>query len=582
MFDLRANPFYLDDKAVQWVESTLQHMSLQEKIGQLFCIPGVSTDPAVLQRLTRDMGIGGIMYRTMSGSEVQSAHRVLQQCAKIPLLTAANLESGGIGIAAEGTAYASPMQVAATDDDELAFALGKISCGEGAAVGCNWSFAPVVDIDMNFRNPITNLRTFGSDPDRVIRMAKRYMDAAREEGVAVSVKHFPGDGVDERDQHLLTSVNSLSAEDWDSTYGRVYKALIDHGAQTVMAAHIALPAWSKALNPELGDRPIPASLSKELVQGLLRERLGFNGLVVTDASQMVGFTTALPRQDAIPGCIAAGCDMILFTKNVEEDIAYLIEGYNRGTLTEDRLNEAVARILAVKASLRLHEKQASGTLVPEPEALTVLRSERAIRWSEACADRSITLVKNVGNLLPISSSRHRRVYLNVLASEDRMDNPLRQKLKMMFEQEGFEVCLRNRDFNVDMGAFLAGQPDARTMEVIEEIGAKVADFKNKFDLAIYVADLQAASNTTVIRLSWKVLGGMGDDAPWFAAEVPTLFISLGNPYHLLDVPMVKAFVNAYSDSDFVLDSLIEKLMGRSPFKGKSPVDAFCGRTDLGW
>lgn len=248
---LKAKPFNLDDKGIQWVEDKLEGMTLEEKIGQLFCLPGFSTDKNVLEMLTQKVGIGGIMYRPADGITVQEAHRTLQNSSRIPLLVAANLEAGGTGIVLEGTNFAKPLQVAATDDAELGYALGKISCSEGAAVGCNWSFAPVVDIDMNFRNPITNLRTFGDNPDRVIKMAKGYMDAAKEEGVAVSIKHFPGDGVDERDQHLLTSVNTLSVEEWDKTFGKVYQELIDYGAQTVMVGHIALPAYSKKLNPEL-------------------------------------------------------------------------------------------------------------------------------------------------------------------------------------------------------------------------------------------------------------------------------------------------------------------------------------------
>ncbi|MEH7493842.1 glycoside hydrolase family 3 protein [Neobacillus niacini] len=577
--DLKANPFNLDDKGIAWVEDTLKGMTLEEKIGQLFCLPGFTTDKNVLEMLTQKVGIGGVMFRPENGKTVQEAHRTLQNSSKIPLLIAANLEAGGIGLVSEGTNFAKPLQVGATDDPEMGYALGKISCSEGAAVGCNWSFAPIVDIDMNFRNPITNLRTFGDNPDRVIKMAKRYMDAANEEGVAVSIKHFPGDGVDERDQHLLTSVNTLSVEEWDSTFGKVYQELIDYGAQTVMVGHIAQPAYAKKLNPALSGKPVPASLSKELVTGLLRNQLGFNGLVITDASQMLGYTTGMKREDAVPTAIAVGCDMFLFTKNMEEDIEFMFKGYHKGIITDERLNEAVTRILATKAALKLHEKQASNTLVPGEEALSLLKTDKHIEWAKECADKGITLVKNNDGLLPLTKNKYKRVYLNVLERNDDINSPLRTKIKSMLENEGFEVDLRNRDFNIDVEAFMAGNIDARTMEVMQEIGAKVSDFTSKYDLAIYVANFETASNNTVIRIDWKGLAGMGDDAPWFTSEIPIVFISLANPYHLLDAPMVQAYVNAYTNNEFVLESLIDKLMGRSEFKGKSPVDAFCGRED---
>jgi beta-N-acetylhexosaminidase len=233
------------------------------------------------------------------------------------------------------------------------------------------------------------------------------------EGVAVSIKHFPGDGVDELDQHLLTSVNTLSVEEWDSTFGKVYQQLIDYGAQTVMVGHIALPAYAKKLNPALSGKPVPASLSKELVTELLRNKLGFNGLVITDASQMLGYTTGMKREDAVPTSIAVGCDMFLFTKNMEEDIEFMFKGYHKGIITDERLDEAVTRILATKAALKLHEKQASNTLVPGEEALSLLKNDQHIEWAKECADKGITLVKNNDSLLPLTKNKYKRVYLNV-------------------------------------------------------------------------------------------------------------------------------------------------------------------------
>ena len=206
---------------------------------------------------------------------MQSTHRYLQEHSKIPLLIGANLEDGGCGIAVDGTQYGKQMQVAATGDVTDAYRLGKVSCSEGAAVGCNWAFAPVVDIDGNWRNPITNVRTYGDDPERVLNCGLQYMKAAKEENVLVAVKHFPGDGCDEVDQHILTSVNSLSCEEWDETYGKIYQGMIDAGAQTVMVGHIAQPAYQKKYNPDFPHKLIPATISPELLKGLLRQKLGF-------------------------------------------------------------------------------------------------------------------------------------------------------------------------------------------------------------------------------------------------------------------------------------------------------------------
>ena len=329
MIDLKTRPFNLSEDQARWVKDTLNSMTLEEKVGQVFCPMGFTSEEGALRHIVGEIGVGGMMYRPGFKAEIQETHRRIQNMAKIPLLLAANTEAGGNGLAIEGTSFGAPMAVAATDDPEFAYRMGYTACAEGAALGLNWSFAPIIDIDKEFHNPITNTRTFGSDAERVIACGARYLDAADENNVAVSIKHFPGDGVDERDQHLLTSINSLSCDEWMESYGRVYKTLIDKGAKTVMVGHIAQPAWAKRLNPEASreETLLPASLSKELLMGLLRGELGFNGLISTDATPMVGFTAAMPRSRAIPSAIAAGADMILFNKSLEEDYQYLMDGW---------------------------------------------------------------------------------------------------------------------------------------------------------------------------------------------------------------------------------------------------------------
>ena len=416
MIDIKAAPFNLDDEGVKWVEETKQNMTLEEKIGQLMIPIGYSADPGYLQHVMLDHHIGGILYRCGESEEMQACHRWLQEHSKIPLFIAANLEAGGDGIATDGTSFGKQMEIAATGDPEQAYRLGKVSCAEGKAVGCNWAFAPVVDIDRNWRNPITNVRTYGDDPEFVLKCGLAYKRAADEENVAVSIKHFPGDGCDEVDQHILTSVNNLSCEEWDETYGKIYKGLIDDGALTVMVGHIAQPAYQKHFNPDFPDKLVPATLSSELLQGLLRGRLGFNGLISTDSTCMLGFTVGMKREMAVPYSIEAGCDMFLFNKDLHEDYQYMMEGYKKGILSEKRLDEAVTRILAAKAAIGLHKKTKE-ELVPGKEDLRILRNETYENWAKECADKSVTLVKNNENILPLSPAKTKRVLLEILRGE---------------------------------------------------------------------------------------------------------------------------------------------------------------------
>lgn len=560
MIQYKENPFYLTEEQVQWVESTYDSMSLEEKIGQLFCPIVFTKDEKELKELVETKHIGGMLYREGPGEELRQSHKILQDASKIPLLTASNLEYGGNGSAIEGTYYGREMLAAATGDVERAYQLGKVSCSEGAAVGVNWSFAPVVDLDLNYHNPITNVRTFGSDLQTVIDMGKAYIRGAKEEGVATSVKHFPGDGVDERDQHLVTSVNALSCKEWDESYGKIYKEMIEAGTLTVMAAHIALPAYEEYFDQKPCERILPATLSENLLKKLLREQLGFNGLIVTDATPMVGFCSAMDRATAVPLSIENGCDMFLFNRNMEEDFRLMREGYEKGILSDARLEEAVKRILATKVAMHLPEKQEKGQLVPDASALDILNCETYDCWAKECADEGVTLVKDIQNLLPIDPKKHKRVLLELMG-----DFPSNKRVCESFVRE-----LEARGFEVTVY-----EPEG--FEVMED---SVESFKSRYDLIFYVGNIETASNKTVSRLNWHTMFGLGNNMPWMVHEMPALFVSVGNPYHLLDAPMIKTFVNGYCNSEYVIHAVVEKLCGDSEFKGKSPIDPFCGKPDL--
>lgn len=579
MVDLRGNPFYLSERQIEWVHSTLHSMTLEQKAGQVFCPMGFTDDPNALRHMVCDIGVGAMMYRTGPAAYIQNTHRVIQTMAKIPLLLAANTEAGGSGLALEGTGFGAPMAVAATGDPENGYRMGYVSCAEGAALGLNWSFAPIVDIDLDFHNPITNTRTFGSDADKVIAFASRYMEAADENHVAVAIKHFPGDGVDERDQHILTSINSLDCEAWMDSYGKVYQTLIDRGAKTVMVGHIAQPAWVKRLDPRASGKELlmPASLSRPLLTGLLRNTLGFNGLISTDATPMVGFTSAMRRSEAIPAVIAAGADMILFNKSLDEDYGFLLEGLKTGKVTEERLDEAVTRILATKASLCLPEKQAQGGLVPGADALSVVGCDKHRQWAKEVADQAVTLVRDEQKLLPISKEKYRRVYLNVIQKSNDPQDPLVQHWKALFEKEGFQVTVRDRRTTIVPADFCDPDLSPEKGKLLHEMYRSIGEMKRDYDLYVYVCNMQNASNNTTLRLNWNVTFGLGDDAPWLTSEIPVMMISMAYPYHLFDAPMMQTYINAYSSEEIFCTAVMEKIMGRSEFKGISPCDPFCGK-----
>lgn len=560
--DLKSKPFYLNDSDIKWVETTLADMTEEEKIAQLFCLITYTDDENYLKYLSGGLKVGGVMTRTMSLSEIVNTVTRLQSNAKIPMLISANLEAGLNQACYEGTRIGCQMGIAATGDKKYATELARIIGEEASALGINWAFAPIIDIDYNFRNPITNTRTFGSNAETVATFGKAYVEEVQKHGIAASIKHFPGDGVDERDQHLLASVNTLSCEEWDRTYGNAYKTCIDAGAKTVMVGHIMLPEYSKKLNPALKDEDImPGLIAPELLNGLLREKLGFNGLIVTDSSTMAGMGTVMPREKAVPLTIASGCDMFLFTKNLEEDFAFMTAGVKSGVISKERLDEAVTRILALKASLKLHEKN---NIPNESKAREIVGSSAHKVVAREVANKNITLVKNEKGVLPISPEKYKRV--------------------LVYKKEGaasafgggvasgtcdkFIEKLKAQGFNVDIFV-----PDGGW----EGMAKPVKEVYDNYDLIIYLVALATKSNQTVVRIEWAE--PMGADVPVYMLSIPTIMISLENPYHLLDAPRVKTYINTYGGADEILDELIEKLTGKSQFTGISPVDAFCGKWD---
>jgi beta-N-acetylhexosaminidase len=256
--------------------------------------------------------------------------------------------------------------------------------------------------------------------------------------------------------------------------------------------------------------------------------------------------------------------MFLFARSLEEDLEFMKQGVKDGIITQERLNEAVTRILATKAALKLHKKKATGELVPSKEkALQVLGCEEHRTWAAECADKAITLVKEERGVLPISPARYKRVLYYDIEGKEGYAYTIRvgvaEQFRLLLEKEGFVVDR----FNPDIGR------EGMLMPQTNIVG--------KYDLIIYLANLSTKSNQTTVRIEWAQ--PMGTNVPVYMETIPTIFISVENPYHLLDVPRVKTFINTYCSTDIVLQTLMDKLMGRSGFKGKSPVDAFCGKWD---
>jgi beta-N-acetylhexosaminidase len=546
--NLKAKPYYLSDEDIAWVENTISDMTTEEKISQLFINLFHDLNPERAKGLLQKYPLGGARYLGGPSDKVYDFLSELQGSSKIPLLIAANCDAGGDGAVGNGTYIASAAQCEASGNEKLAYNAGYVSGREAAAIGCNWMFNPIADILLNWRNTIVNTRAYGTNPDDVIKYTSAYIKGLNQSNIAACAKHFPGDGVEERDHHLVLGVNTLSCEEWDESFGKVYQHLIEEGVPTIMAGHICLPEYQYKLNPNLKYEDIlPATLSPELINGLLREKLGFNGLVLTDASHMAGIAAAMKRRDAVPAAIAAGCDMFLFLNDHEEDFNFMLDGYKNGVITEERLQDALRRILGLKASLKLHVKQEEGTLIPPKDGLEVIGCKEHLDMAAEAADLGVSLIKDTWNQLPIKPSTHKRIRLHTLFGDGGfggIDKKAEQIIIEELQNAGFEVTLI----------------DGKTRDK-----GKISELAENFDADLIFADIVGYAAENNYRIRWKC--PMSVDIPWFVHELPTVFVSLNFTTHLTDVPMVKTYINAYKDTREIIHQTIQKIMGESEFKG---------------
>ena len=579
MVNLKAKPFYLTDAEIKWVQDTLASMTLEEKLSQLFvllkAVPGV--DEEQIRSLMTSARPGGMRWQGGDKESVWLQNRLFQHYSRIPVFIAGNCDDGGNGVLPkEGTFVATAAEAGASQGTDTAYHLGYAAGKEAAAIGVNWMFNPVADVYKNWRNTIVNTRSFGSDPDRVIDCVRAYIRGIKDAAphMACTCKHFPGDGWDELDPHISPAHNEAGVDEWMSSYGKVYQTMIDEGLETIMTGQISLPSMTRLLRPGIRNEEIlPASLAPELLQDLLRERMGFNGLIISDASHMIGMSGVMARKDAVPACIAAGCDMFLFANDFEEDLGYLKAGYEQGIVTEERLREALLRILGLKARLKLYREEVR---FPDQAGLAAVGSPELRQFTREAADAGVTLVKDTRGLLPIDPEKKKNALLIYVQSTPNskgyQGDGMRKLITEELERAGFSVtqCPSFYDLELENG------PNPMNFVKMMQMGRR-EDFKKKYNVVFVFIYVKGYAQRNVERFSWS--SGHSMEMPWYTEEVPTVGVSLNYTNHLVDCANIHTFINAYAPDRENVRAAVEKIIGKSPFRGRADETVFCGRWD---
>jgi beta-N-acetylhexosaminidase len=549
-------PFGLVPEDVAWVRRTRDGLSTEDKVRQLFLQIYMGDDPAEALRLAKLKPAGVCRFMGPDLAAAWAATRRFLEESEIPPFICGDIEGGSHGSAAM-LHFPNQLGLAAANDIDLSRRLLEAVCAEAKALGFNWSFTPVIDVNQATASAIVGTRSYGSDPAKIIAQALAHVGVLQANGIAATAKHWPGEGYDARDQHLVTTINPLAPRDWEAVFGRLYRGLIDADVMSVMSAHIALPAYAAKHGVSEGlERYRPASVSRLLNQTLLRGELGFNGLITSDATPMAGFGSWAPRAIAAPEAVESGCDVFLFSPDEARDFGFMMDALRDRRLSEQRLEDAVTRILGLKAALGLHRRSLDERLPPLDAATGAINSPAHRALAREAAARSITLVKDTGPNLPLDPRRHRRVVIVDRGAAAFFPHGPRTPLtvfRQALASRGFEI----RDFD-------PADPPSRA----------------NADVLIYALATESSLGQSRIYLDWAA------EQPSFAAmmdrywhDIPAVMVSFGHPYYLFDAPRAPTYVNAYSAIGAAQEAAARCLMGEAPFTGESPIDPFAGAPD---
>ncbi len=537
-----------------WPEATLQALTLRERVGQMI-MPLIMGDfsPAGSGSMSRarsyveDEAVGGLIVSVGTPVDVAVKLNQLQRRARVPLLVGADLETGAgfrlhgayhlfSGVVLGGATDFPPlMALGAADEPYLAYDMGRVTALEARAVGIHLPFAPVLDVNNDPRNPIINVRSFGEDPERVALLGAAFVRGMQDNGVIAVGKHFPGHGDTGVDSHTRLPSLQVDRGRLERVELRPFREAVDAGMRGIMTAHIDVPALSL-------QRGVPATLSPEVMRGLLREEMGFDGLLITDAMDMGAVTRTFGRGEAAVRAIEAGADVLLMPPDVSGAIDAITTAVAAGRITRERIDRSVLHILRLKEEFGLDrdpfvDPEGVSEVVGVPEHLAAARQ---------VAERSLTLLRDRSELIPLRGTRSAQV-LSVSYRPSRH-------------------LLAGRYFD---GELRSTYPRLSSVAIDRDSGGDV--FQG-------LARAAARSDLVVISV-YTGHGGqvtLSDRFTDFVRDVvrsgrPHVLLSFGNPYIVQDLPDPATYLLAWSGTEWSQRAAAEALVGRLPIRGRSPI-----------
>ena len=571
-------PVHLDKKGEKWARASLRKMSLEQKIGQMFVIwvrarflNVDSPEYLGLRDAMRQYHIGGfgltvnfedgMLYKNEPLEAATLINR-LQKDSEFPLIIGADFERGLGYRLNDVTSFPHAMAFGATGDVEFARQSARITAQEARAIGVEWNWFPVADVNSNPLNPIINTRSFGEDPQQVSDMVVAYIEGAHQYGMLTTVKHFPGHGDTDTDSHLAVPSVKADKAHLESVELPPFRAAIKAGVDAVMVAHISVPALDPAPDHV-------ASISPAIVTGLLKEQMGFKGLVVTDALTMAGLTKLFPEGGAAGAgraaveAVKAGNDMLLIPSDLAGSYNGLLQAVRSGEIPESRIDESVLKILRAKASVGLNR----ATQVDIDAVSRIVAKPASLDKAEEISDEAVTLVRDNHQVLPLKAAVQ-----GTTAGQNAYQSAA--------ERNPTLVLIFTDDSRSDAGRVLQRQVKAR----IPNAKIMYIDSRSAAGLTQPVRDAVAQAEKVVAAVYLSPLGGAPTNRVALQnasaallqsvlqqAADKTAVVALGNPYIAAQFPEVKTYVCTFSDAQVSELSAVKALFGEIPMSGRLPV-----------
>lgn len=556
--------------ALKWADKELKLMSLDEKIGQLVAVGLNATylnqDSAAFKDLRHqivDNHVGGIvLFRGPVYESVMLANR-MQQLAKYPLLISSDLEAGP-GMRFDDTVnFPWNMAVGATANPEYARRQGELTAREARALGVQQIYAPVADVNNNAANPVINVRSYGEDPASVAKLVAAFVEGAQHGGVMATAKHFPGHGDTATDSHRGLPEIDVTRERLNSVELVPFRAAVDAGVGAVMDGHIGLPLIDptaitplprevkiKAIDTDdeiiVEKGTMPTTLSP-VMNKILRNELGFEGLIVTDAMSMSGLTLYFTQEEASVRALEAGADLLLKPADTDAAIRGVRGAVKQGRLTETRINVSVRKVLAAKYDLGLVRQR----LTPLDEIDLIVGGKQTLELAAEIAKHAITLVRNDAGLLPLKLAPNATIFnLAITNGDDRLH--ITQPFVTALAHSGRKV-----------------------ITIVLDDRSSTAEVKKALDLAghadMVIASLYGRVRTGQARSVGLPEPGANALAALIDRKAPIIGISFGNPYLLGSFPKLPTYLVAYGDMPSLQEAAAQALLGQSDITGRLPI-----------